>query len=65
MENEWTAPEFIQCSSNTIECLLHDGSILKGCIPQMDGDIWWDGIGKEVFFDPMYEVKAWRYSAED
>lgn len=65
MNYEWQAPEFLQCGFGNVDLLLEDGSTLMDCIPQMDGDVWWNGAGPELFVDPKYCVKAWRYHEDD
>jgi hypothetical protein len=43
---------------------LADGSVLCGCVPQGDGDYWWEGPSGEVFIDPRYApVTHWRLAA--
>lgn len=47
-----------------VDLQLSDGSILCGCLPQADGDYWWEGPSGEVFIDPKYaNVTHWRLSA--
>ena len=47
-----------------VDLRLSDGSVLCGCIPQLDGDYWWEGPSGEVFIDPRYApVTHWRLSA--
>ena len=47
-----------------VDLQLSDGSVLCGCVPQLDGDYWWDGPSGEVFIDPRYApVTHWRLSA--
>lgn len=49
---------------DTIDIQFSDGTILCECIPQLDGDIWWDGCGSgEKFFDPKYcDIIRWKLS---
>ena len=48
-----------------VDLQLADGSVLCGCVPQSDGDYWWEGPSGEVFIDPRYApVTHWRLSAE-
>jgi hypothetical protein len=35
-----------------VDLQLADGSVLCGCVPQSDGDYWWEGPSGEVFIDP-------------
>lgn len=47
-----------------VDLQLADGSVLCGCVPQSDGDYWWEGPSGEVFIDPRYvPVTHWRLSA--
>lgn len=47
-----------------VDLQLADGSVLCGCVPQIDGDYWWEGPSGEVFIDPRYApVTHWRLSA--
>ena len=47
-----------------VDLQLADGSVLCGCVPQSDGDYWWEGPSGEVFIDPRYApVTHWRLSA--
>ena len=47
-----------------VDLQLADGSVLCGCVPQYDGDYWWEGPSGEVFIDPRYApVTHWRLSA--
>ena len=47
-----------------VDLRLADGSVLCGCVPQSDGDYWWEGPSGEVFIDPKYApVTHWRLSA--
>ena len=47
-----------------VDLRLADGSVLCGCVPQSDGDYWWNGPSGEVFIDPKYApVTHWRLSA--
>lgn len=47
-----------------VDLRLSDGSVLCGCVPQSDGDYWWEGPSGEVFIDPRYApVTHWRLSA--
>lgn len=47
-----------------VDLQLSDGSVLCGCIPQVDGDYWWEGPSGEVFIDPKYaSVTHWRLAA--
>ncbi len=47
-----------------VDLRLADGSVLCGCVPQSDGDYWWDGPSGEVFIDPKYApVTHWRLAA--
>ena len=47
-----------------VDLQLSDGSVLRGCVPQSDGDYWWEGPSGEVFIDPRYApVTHWRLSA--
>lgn len=40
--------------------LLPDGSVLRECAPQTDGDWWWGGAGAgENFLDPEYLDVRW------
>lgn len=44
-----------------VDLRLADGSVLCGCVPQSDGDYWWEGPSGEVFIDPRYApVTHWR-----
>ena len=50
----WAEPGVFNLGA-TVDIMLADGSVLCGCIPQMDGDLWWDGAGTgERFIDPVY-----------
>ena len=47
-----------------VDLQLSDGSVLCGCVPQSDGDYWWEGPSGEVFIDPRYApVTHWRLAA--
>ena len=47
-----------------VDLKLADGSVLCGCVPQGDGDYWWEGPSGEVFIDPRYApVTHWRLAA--
>jgi hypothetical protein len=47
-----------------VDLRLADGSVLCGCVPQSDGDYWWNGPSGEVFIDPKYApVTHWRLYA--
>jgi hypothetical protein len=47
-----------------VDLRLADGSVLCGCVPQSDGDYWWEGPSGEVFIDPKYApVTHWRLYA--
>lgn len=47
-----------------VDLQLADGSVLCGCVPQSDGDYWWEGPSGEVFIDPRYApVTHWRLLA--
>ena len=47
-----------------VDLKLADGSVLCGCVPQSDGDYWWEGPSGEVFIDPRYApVTHWRLAA--
>ena len=47
-----------------VDLQLSDGSVLCGCVPQSDGDYWWEGPSGEVFIDPKYaSVTHWRLAA--
>lgn len=47
-----------------VDLRLADGSVLCGCVPQSDGDYWWDGPSGEVFIDPKYAPAThWRLAA--
>ena len=47
-----------------VDLRLADGSVLCGCVPQSDGDYWWEGPSGEVFIDPKYaSVTHWRLAA--
>ena len=47
-----------------VDLRLADGSVLCGCVPQSDGDYWWEGPSGEVFIDPRYAPAThWRLAA--
>ena len=47
-----------------VDLQLSDGSVLCGCLPQANGDYWWEGPSGEVFIDPKYaNVTHWRLAA--
>ncbi len=47
-----------------VDLRLADGSVLCGCVPQSDGDYWWNGPSGEVFIDPKYAPAThWRLAA--
>ena len=47
-----------------VDLRLADGSVLCECLPQSDGDYWWEGPSGEVFIDPKYApVTNWRLTA--
>ena len=47
-----------------VDLQFSDGSVLCGCVPQADGDYWWEGPSGEVFIDPKYaSVTHWRLAA--
>lgn len=49
-----------------VDLQLSDGSVLCGCVPQSDGDYWWEGPSGEVFIDPKYaNVTHWRIAAPE
>ena len=46
-----------------VDLRLADGSVLCECVPQSDGDYWWEGPSGEVFIDPKYAPAThWRLS---
>lgn len=47
-----------------VDLRLADGSVLCKCVPQSDGDYWWNGPSGEVFIDPKYAPAThWRLAA--
>ena len=49
-----------------VDLQLSDGSVLCGCVPQADGDYWWEGPSGEVFIDPKYaNVTHWQIAAPE
>ena len=47
-----------------VDLRLADGSVLCGCVPQSDGDYWWEGPSGEVFIDPRHAPAThWRLAA--
>ena len=47
-----------------VDLRLAGGSVLCECVPQSDGDYWWEGPSGEVFIDPRYApVTHWRLAA--
>ena len=47
-----------------VDLRLADGSVLCECVPQRDGDYWWEGPSGEVFIDPKYAPAThWRLAA--
>ena len=47
-----------------VDLKLADGSVLCECVPQSDGDYWWNGPSGEVFIDPKYAPAThWRLAA--
>jgi hypothetical protein len=47
-----------------VDLRLADGSVLCECVPQSDGDYWWNGPSGEVFIDPRYAPAThWRLAA--
>ena len=47
-----------------VDLRLADGSVLCECVPQSDGDYWWEGPSGEVFIDPKYAPAThWRLAA--
>jgi len=46
-----------------VDIILSDGTQLRECIPQMDGDLWWDGLGfGSQFLNPSYlPITHWRF----
>lgn len=47
-----------------VDLRLADGSVLCGCVPQSDGDYWWNGTTREIFIDPRYAPAThWRLAA--
>ena len=47
-----------------VDLRLADGSVLCECVPQRDGDYWWEGPSGEVFIDPRYAPAThWRLAA--
>ena len=47
-----------------VDLRLADGSVLCECVPQSDGDYWWNGPSGEVFIDPKYAPAThWRLAA--
>lgn len=47
-----------------VDLRLADGSVLCGCVPQSDGDYWWNGPSVGVFIDPKdAPVTHWRLAA--
>ncbi len=48
-----------------VDLRLADGSVLCACVPQSDGDYWWNGPSGEVFIDPKYAPAThWRLAAD-
>ena len=48
-----------------VDLRLADGSVLCECVPQSDGDYWWNGPSGEVFIDPKYAPAThWRLAAD-
>ena len=47
-----------------VDLRLADGSVLCECVPQSDGDYWWNGPSGEVFINPKYAPAThWRLAA--
>lgn len=47
-----------------VDLRFSDDSVLCGCVPQSDGDYWWEGPSGEVFIDPKHTpVTHWRLAA--
>lgn len=62
---EWLPVPENHPTFDPVDLQLSDGSVLCGCVPQSDGDYWWEGpSGEEVFIDPKYaRVTHWRLAA--
>lgn len=55
-EEEWQEPGSFGLGT-TVDIMLSDGSVLRACVPQLDGDLWWGGAGTgEKFIDPVHTV---------
>ena len=51
-------------AGDTIDIKLADGSVLRNCLLQSDGDIWWGQLGN-MFIDPaVTKVTGWRLSVD-
>lgn len=62
--DEWLPIPEKHPTFDPVDLQLSDGSVLCGCVPQSDGDYWWEGPSGEVFIDPKYaNVTHWRLAA--
>lgn len=64
---EWRGPSERWSTGDRVDIELGDGSILRDCIPQADGDLWWSGAGiGERFIDPeCAAIERWRITPEE
>lgn len=47
-----------------VAVLLGDGSVLRKCVPQFDGDLWWGGA-QDIFIDPeRISMLAWAFDIQ-
>ncbi len=61
LEAGWTSTSDKKPDVLKVDAKLVDGSILKGCYSQSDGDYYWKGSGYEQFIDEHY-VTHWMPS---
>lgn len=61
-DSGWRLPPERWSGGDRVDIQLRDGSILRDCIPQADGDLWWSGAGiGERFIDPVRTtIERWR-----
>lgn len=63
-EGEWVKLSDNQPREIDVDVRLRDGSVIRGCLAQSDGDFYWKGGGSEMFI-LEHEVVEWRSAAPD
>lgn len=59
-DNPWRRDLTTAQGQQSVMIELIDGSQIKDCVPQLDGDFWWEGAGAGERFFPPASVTAWR-----